>query len=524
MSRVYERYRRIESIQPFGNLERGFGAEVADPVWFLGRQWQMGEHQGEDASSPIEVYYALDQTALQPYDGDPNMDPLLTPPEAIVESEPGDWWTPGRRLHLGKRYADAANLPAVDKADPALLLQNLPLPYERFNGKGYDGYRLFQTRPRDAIFKSVFAEVPVKEPADLWDPAELAYRATFAAGRFELSLPRHDGGHIDWYAVDVDGGPYEADPKAEARQVIPARMQYPGAPHPRWWQIENARVDIGGFPPDRAHFATMLLVDLIASHSDDWFTFPIATQNGHLLHLRDVVVKDSFDDEWRVESPPDWTIFALTGYQQAGLDPATLLLWPTVTAPLTGAIEEEVILGVDEDANLLWAVETRIHGRELATETVSNGSQNGASASDELLDGSARRSYRYQPAAGLRPHWHPYTIQEVDGRRRFVQGRLADLSAGASAFMPEPQARLLYDFAHLAEDPAQQVGPVHQIEPAAVSDQGLRLQRRWMLVRRTDGQPRLWMQRQRLPLLAPPTSGLRFDLLSEVEVTSENSV
>jgi hypothetical protein len=27
-------------------------------------------------------------------------------------------------------------------------------------------------------------------------------------------------------------------------------------------QIEDAKVDIGGFPPDRSHLATMLLMDI----------------------------------------------------------------------------------------------------------------------------------------------------------------------------------------------------------------------------------------------------------------------
>ena len=84
MSRVYELYRRLESIQPFGDLERGFRAEVHDPVWFLGRQWQMGEHHGEDASSPVEVRYALDQIPLLPFDGNPELDPQVVPPEEIV--------------------------------------------------------------------------------------------------------------------------------------------------------------------------------------------------------------------------------------------------------------------------------------------------------------------------------------------------------------------------------------------------------------------------------------------------------
>jgi hypothetical protein len=57
---------------------------------------------------------------------------------------------------------------------------------------------------------------------------------------------------------------------------------------------------------------------------------------------------------------------------------------------------------------------------------------------------------------------------------------------------------------------------VHQIEPAAVPSNGLRLERRWLLGRRTDGAPVLWMQRRRTPLLAPPTSGLRFDVLREL--------
>ena len=30
-------------------------AEVRDPLWFLTRQWQFGELQGEDAGSPIEA-------------------------------------------------------------------------------------------------------------------------------------------------------------------------------------------------------------------------------------------------------------------------------------------------------------------------------------------------------------------------------------------------------------------------------------------------------------------------------------
>jgi hypothetical protein len=34
--------RRLEPLPPYGDLQRGFANEVADPVWMLARQWQRG--------------------------------------------------------------------------------------------------------------------------------------------------------------------------------------------------------------------------------------------------------------------------------------------------------------------------------------------------------------------------------------------------------------------------------------------------------------------------------------------------
>jgi hypothetical protein len=55
---------------------------------------------------------------------------------------------------------------------------------------------------------------------------------------------------------------------------------------------------------------------------------------------------------------------------------------------------------------------------------------------------------------------------------------------------------------------------MHRIEPAAVPPTGLRLERRYVLARRTDGSPELWVQRQHRPLISPPVSGLRFDVMA----------
>ena len=315
-------------------------------------------------------------------------------------------------------------------------------------------------------------------------------------------LERHSGGTIDWYSVDADAPLPVPDPLPEPIAVYPGRMRYPGAPLPRWWQIEEAHVDIGGFPPDRSHFATMLLIDLIVSHSDDWFMFPIVTPAGHIVTLHEVRIRDAFSDEWTVQPPADWSLFKVTKLAET-----SLLVWPTVATPLNGPTLEDVLLGVDEDANLLWAVERRLEGRDLPTPPREDAIM--PDGPGQAVDTTQRMRYTYLPSTPMFPYWHPYEIQEIAGRRRFVQGRLANLATDPPALMPEPRARILFD--PQSTPPA----PVHQIEPATVPTHGLQLERRYVLARGTDGKPVLWTQRRRLALLAPPAPHLRFDVMQD---------
>jgi hypothetical protein len=191
----------------------------------------------------------------------------------------------------------------------------------------------------------------------------------------------------------------------------------------------------------------------------------------------------------------------------SGLAKTSLLVWPTVTTPLTGAAIEDVVLGVDEDSNLLWAVEGRVGGVALPTPPRTRAS-NQLSA-DRPVDATRRKRYRYAPTTEIFPFWHPYQIEEIEGRRRFVQGRLADLTVNPPRLAPEPRARVLTDAT------AVRPAPAHQIEPATIPTLGLRLERRSVLARGTDGMPVLWTQRRRLPLLAPPAPRLRFDIFEE---------
>ena len=505
MAFIDDAHHRLEAPRAGADLARGFAAEVADPAWMLGRQWQLGEHRGEDASSPVRVTYRTRLTPIDPLAAQPGDDPRTTPAEAIVESEPGDFWTVGRRVAAGRQVAAAAQTAGRPlPADGTLLLARLPGPYARLDGTGPDGRSLWIRRVELDLDAAWFGALrpPEPEPADVWDPAELSYSTTFTAGGaagLDLTLDRHDGGDLDWWSVDAVGTLPATRPSAVAPPVTvhPGRFRYPGAPLARWWQIEDGAVDLGGYAPDRSHLATILLLDLVMNQSDDWFTFPVDARAGHVVTLADVVVHDSFGEAWTVSPPVDWSLFAVDG-----LDRRSLVLWATAATPLAGPVLDEVAVGIDEDANVVWAVEQRLRGRALATEP------DPPPIPPDRSDAGGRTGFTYLPTTRVRRGWHPYPVEEVAGRRRFVQGRVADLSGAVAVLAPPPESDLL-------ADPLAGPGdPVHQIEPAAVPADGLRLERRPLLARRTDGTPVLWTQRRRHPLLTPPASPLRFDTLT----------
>jgi hypothetical protein len=206
-----------------------------------------------------------------------------------------------------------------------------------------------------------------------------------------------------------------------------------------------------------------------------------------------------------LKPPTDFSLFKVRH-----LDPASIVIWPTVAVPLVGEALEEIALGVDEDANLMWAVEERAEGLRLTSIDL-DPPKDPDIAPNPALDVKTNTAYLYRPSTYLPKHWHPYLIESLADQRTFVQGRLVDYSSvdpgEIGKLAPAPLARLLQDPQRGEND------PMHHIEPAVVPPTGLRLDRRYVLVRQTDGTPVLWVQRQRLPLFSPPASGLRFDVM-----------
>jgi hypothetical protein len=505
----------LEPISPSTDFHNGLRARAADPVWFLTRQWQLGEHQGEDASSPVTVAVSATHERLRYTSRRTDLDPTVIPAEALVEAEPGDWWTLGRRIRLGR-----AAVPLRSGVPPqrlaALRFGALPAPYEELAGS-VDGRAVFMSGLLTG--HPLWAEVP-SPSADNWSSRRLTHDARFTAGPLRLSIHDHDGGDLDWYSVDGGGnaivptGGRMAVPP-EARHVLVGRMSYPGAPNPRWWQIEDHAVDLGAFSPDRSHLGTALLLDVALAHADDWFWFPVPSPlpdmatgvpppaSGALVTLRQVMVIDSFGDRWELSPPPTEGTGGWSLFHTRGLDASALVVWPVAVAPHSGPLLDEVLIGIDEDANLAWAVELRADGCPLLPDD----------RTDEAVQQTTRtgtRRFRYLPSTTLPAHWHPYRrMHESWMFGDWQQGIVADLTTAVPRPRRGPVSRLI------GGPSGAGFGRGHEIAANAIPSTGVTLRRRARLARDTVGRPVLWVERSTQPIMGPPTSHLRFDVLAE---------
>jgi hypothetical protein len=505
--------------------DEGLRARVADPVWFLCRQWQLGELQGEDASTPVAVISAPRHVPITYDRARPDLDPSVIPAEALLEAEPGEWWTIGRRVRLGRAAAPLLDPPVRER----FRMGRLAAPYESLADE-VDGRAVFLAGMLAG--NAIWSEVP-SPAADRWSSSQLEYGASFEAGGATLRARGHTGGDVDWFTVDGDLGALpvtRAAPPAASREVIPGRLDYPGAPHPRWWQLEDRTVDIGGFAPDRSHFPTMLLLDAVLAHADDWFTFPVPPpadsevepSSGVLVALDGVTVRDSFGEVWNLSAPPASGPGAWSLFHTAGLPESHLIVWPVAVAPLSGPTLDEILIGVDEDANLAWAVELRADGLQLL-----RNADTSAAVAETTRTGT--REFRYLPSTTLPNGWHPYERVRVgdpdpggatitaastpgagDGRSGgWRQGVLADLTGRYPRPRPGPVSRLI------GGPSGPGLGRGHSLAAGAIPSNGVMLRRRAMLARDSAGRPVLWVERSAAPVAGPPTSHLRFDVFAE---------
>lgn len=554
---------RLEPQTRNQKLTGGLEARVADPLWLLGRQWQVGEFQGEDAGSPVvtEIEGESDRLAsFRARDGTAaEYDPVTTPLEALVEREQvrptqAEIEESGRRdlreaartgLHFHRLLARADLDHDVTAFREPLRLSrpssDIDDESRRFvdviGGRVLDGDRLYwvlQDRDPDAAVAPVlFGEsVPDDEPyqeaaesfltwyEDMYDEPAGGESPTWRSDRMEydfdvvartsdepggmgetvLTAKEYVGGRLDWDDFSVGDGepsipPEERDAEPVSERLLPTAIAFPGMPAPRWWEFEDASVDLHRLDVGTVDLSRLAFSEFVLVAGDDWFITPIEVPIGSLTRIESVAVTDTFGERTPIKpteaaGPGDWSIFR---YETEGRDPG-LFVPPVLADSVETEPVESVVFGRDEMANVAWAIERTVEswtGRPIDRFEATPKTPPEATSTP-----SVDATLVYDLATDVPDYWYPLVPESVDESIRLVRGGVLDPNELAS---DQPLGRIL-----------------EPDEPLALQDEevpraGIEVTRSYQLARWIGGATHLWCGRYKRPGRGEATSGLRFD-------------
>jgi hypothetical protein len=353
---VIKGWNRLEGRPRAVDFERSLQAEVRDALWFLTRQWQFGEFEGEDAASPVDVRtlvrcaplvrYAPHEGAAVPYD-------RSVPLEARVEGErvPADltthlqvtryfWALLAGQPRIGTirpLYLSATAYALTEAAIEGFLDADARQTLSLAASRTLNGARLLAEIADGSHETRVdgFAGLAAQERSDLkqaghdllawyrrlyhapapgeeaWAPRFLEYRFACAAdgpgqARTVLAAEQYAEGRLDWSAFDLDAsgaGPIAegvstpATPADEhALSFVPAPVTFGGMPSHRYWEFESRKTEFADIDANTTDLAKLLLTEFALVWGNDWCVIPYVVEVGSLCEVAGMLVIDDFGE------------------------------------------------------------------------------------------------------------------------------------------------------------------------------------------------------------------------------------
>jgi hypothetical protein len=553
---------RIEGSGVDPNITQGLAAEIADPLWYLARQWQLGEFRGEDAASPVIVEAVIDCFAVDGLWVDPGQPPEPAPQgsvplEALVERETADLhYTPRTRLESGAALLRRLRRAGVPPKFGAALQATYRIRPDRAPDDGdalgrarlavlaaaaFDGRALAQAVEKGGSVGGL-PELAALDPADqsraigvmeewlaeeaaivvtapdalrvAWQDRAQEYRFGISASvpgadPIRLAAPEYPGGLLDWQHFDYLDGP-KALVAADSRSVrmLASPLEFAGQPAARWWEMEEGVAYFGDLAGGAADLARSVLAAYAAVAGDDWFVLPCQLPAGTLSRVKRLRVLDNFGDWTSLRSCAAvdaaagndrvWRWFELTGNVAADPEATPLLFVPPV-------------LGTTRQGNVLEEVHFRrdeMANLSWAIELSYQGALDRPVARLAPLQGPAPEpavvgDWTYQLGSVVPANWVPLVPVRIDaGSPQIVLRRGRMVQQGGSASDGTPKGALL------------RPGQPFLLNEAEVPLGGTQVTRRYQMARSADGGTHLWCARRKIPSTGAMThSPLDFDAL-----------
>jgi hypothetical protein len=334
--------------------------------------------------------------------------------------------------------------------------------------------------------------------SESWNAERLKYEfgvsAHLASGEIVLGASDYDGGQLDWWSFDVEPATTTQKPPptrgtATTPALIPVPVTFPGMPVSRFWELEDARVDLSSVDAERTDLARLLFLEFTLAFGNDFFLIPHALPVGSICRTATLSVRDTFgeattipaaDDTWKMFQPSDRTSTA----QKQNL----LFLPPVLPRQLESSPFEEVRFARDEMANIVWALEKLVAGpldrpvrrAELYRETHPRNAAPPTVAADGEM--------HYHLATAVPDYWVPFVPVSPGGDLFFERDGLVS-----------PMGTLVGGASPL------------RVREEEIPREGIDLSRTFQLARWIGGSNFLWTGRKRGVGTGESSSALKFD-------------
>jgi hypothetical protein len=337
--------------------------------------------------------------------------------------------------------------------------------------------------------------------AAAWRSTELEYEFRLKAKGHDLKAEEYSGKALDWMHFDHTSTAPAAAPTAATRRMTPTQLTFPGAPHPRWWRLEEGEAYFDSPEDPEPNVLSLLLPELFYTDIENWYLVPMPVSAGNLREVTQVVMVDSFGHTTTLgpaadlHGKGDWALFGIDGAHEPGgqaLD-GQFLLVPNIAIEVVENDEiEEVRFLRDENANLVWAWERKLEGS--MTDPEKQGplpkSDNPERQLFLLMSETAREWIPYVPRQSA-------AVGAGDGQTFLRRARSHEQYSSA---VPQFRSRIISEAKQIAEE--------------VIPPQGLRVRRVNRYARGSDGAPYFWVGREKETSTRTARPGLRFDFLT----------
>jgi hypothetical protein len=345
-------------------------------------------------------------------------------------------------------------------------------------------------------------------PSTAWVQERMEYAFVVDSSRADTPgafvAGQYTGGPLDWTSFDFAKsplGPVTSAPAPVSRSIMPTPVGFKGMPARRFWQMEDAAVDLGAIEAGPTDLGRLMLREFALTYGNDWFVVPLPVRVGSLARIVSLVVTDTFGVSQTIphySQTPDggrWRMFAISGEPS----PHRLLLPQTLPRTVPSDPIERVLLVRDEAANMAWAIEMIVTGASGAPVDRSSAAAPAQPPDPSLAAGTAA-ALRYQLGTAVPACNIPFVPALIDTVQRRMR-RAAFLRTDGTPGILSPLGRVLSIDVPLFEE--------------EFAREGIKIERRYRLARWIDGSTHLWVARRKQTGATAGSSGLQFDRLVE---------